>query len=189
MKNGNRAATGRRVGAMQTAALGALLLMALAGCRTAENDEMPPLQQLATLGETAWSEVQPRATTPFDSLTLFDLINGAAEPYIEHGLVRGYFQELAGENGKQVRLYVMSLKDAGGCRGLLESMKENVTETVPVPGLPEHDGFAASVGPACNVYACQPPYYVEAHLIGYESCDRALEAALVALSAYGDAVR
>lgn len=168
--------------------LAGLLLIAAAGCRTSDDDDMPPLQQLATLGATAWG-MQPQGTTPFDTLTLFDLINGAAESYTEHGLVKGYYQELAGENDTRVQLYVMSLKDAGACGGLLEKMKENVTETMPVPGLPEQDGFAASLGPACNVYACRPPYFVEAHLIGFESCDKALEAALLALSAYEDALK
>ncbi|MBD3241446.1 MAG: hypothetical protein GF331_12730 [Chitinivibrionales bacterium] len=174
--------------ALRSVALVTMLITILGGCREREGDGTPPLQQLAMLGESAWG-LQAQGTTPFDSVTLFDLINGAAESYTEHGLVSGYNQELTGEGDRRVDLYVMSLKEAGACGGLLDGLRETVTETMPVPGFADSDAFAASLGPACNVYACQPPYFVEAHLFGYESCDEALEAALLALSAYEDALQ
>ena len=144
---------------------------------------MPPLQQLAALGETVWG-MPVAGTTPFNAQMLADVVGDGAQRYVDNGVTRGFVQELADSVGRRIELYVMHVGEPARGRSLLDGLRASVSEPLGVPETADTVAFAAHVGASCHVYARLECYFAELRMAGFGSCDEAMVLAASTLGEY-----
>jgi len=160
--------------------LSAVVLVALACAGTAA----PGVERLR-LSEApgGWSE-RKNSFLAFDGNSLFEIIDGAAPEYIEHGLLNGFRQELERKSGGAAEVFVEDLGDSVRAAGMYAGKRAGLSGTTSVPGL---DSTAACAFPGVggvSVYAWHGRYYIEMVLTGIADLDVALARAAELLVQY-----
>jgi hypothetical protein len=120
----------------------------------------------------------------YDTVTIFNEINGAAQPYVEAGLVTFTLKHLENTN-LSCLIWMMNLGTSAKAVALFHTtiVKYNASTAVPTFGSSDAS-YAVQAGGNINVYAHFNQFYFELDLTGYDNVSDSIKDAQYFLTKY-----
>jgi len=149
-------------------------LCLLNGCRSDRgSDDAPALKRLASfdpgpLGLTL------KSAKPFDTLSLFEIIDGGAPVYVDGGMKQGVLLSLKDASGRGVDAFLMRFGDGASCRRIFGKMRADIDTVVGIAGFADSAAVGRALGPAALVYFHTGAIFVELHVEGYAKASEGL---------------
>lgn len=112
----------------------------------------------------------------FTAHTLFDVINGGAEEYINTGMIDGLTCSFAGPDSTNTDLYLENFVKPDNAKKMIAKKKESASEPKTIPGIKTAEGFYDEVIGGCMVYFCFGAMYCELTMTGFKDVQSAIKA-------------
>ena len=138
---------------------------------------------LVTTQVSSWVE-QKDVTKRFPAKGLFEITNGGAVEYIDHGLLEGIHQQFTNKDGKTVEVFVEDFGTPAKSLAMLNLKKQSFTETTPMTALPKVQGFTSKAIGAVIVAASMENIYVELTASGFSEDKESEDVAAAFLNYY-----
>lgn len=164
--------------------LGALLAL-FAVC-----DEPGPTQQVVSieafrLTQTDYPEWREQQYTEYDSTSFFQLINGGAQFYDDHGLVSGTYQDLRDDSLERIcELFVMDFGSAAAAKHVFEEKKTTMSQITQLGDYPQTTAMKMTHLSGIQGYAHFGQHYFEVLLSGYSDAAVAEQLAVSILQSF-----
>ena len=135
-----------------------------------------------------WTENQEDFAS-YDTAQLYDLIDGGATLYNEHGLIDGITQYFTKGNDKICQILVNNFGSAQKSRDMHKYRNESVSSEVKVPGYDESTAIGDKILGGIDVYARFDRFNIELSLRGYTSIESAATDAKLFIQVYESKIR
>lgn len=109
----------------------------------------------------------------YDPDSLTDKIDGAADPYVEHGMKYAMFQSLAGPDEQDCMLQAMDMTTDGKAQSILAVQKQANAADMAIPPYDTSVAIASDALTGIKVLAYFKALYVELALDGFGITDHA----------------
>lgn len=119
---------------------------------------------------SGWSETSG-SYTAFTAATMFQLINGGAQPHVDRGLVAGIFQTMAKGSTRNADLFAEDFGSAAKAQAMFTYMKGQVADPLALTGYSSTVAGDVVLGGAV-FHALFGQYYFSLTFTGYSVAER-----------------
>jgi hypothetical protein len=135
-------------------------------CALAAKEKKIVAADLRITGQLAGWKERPGEYKRFDAKKLFELIDGGAPAYNEHGLVEGIHQMLVGNDKKELEVFAEDFGSPDSAASMLAHKKTSLGHTGPFAGIDSTRAFVYDVLGGYCVYMVIGRFYFELLLTG-----------------------
>jgi hypothetical protein len=123
------------------------------------------------------------AYTVYTDITLTDKIDGAATPYVEHGMKLAMYQNMVGPDPSVARVVAMAFGTAAQAQAMVSQRVADQGADVPIPGYAASIALAWTTIGGITAVASFNALYLEIILSGFDTPDAAGQVAAKFLQA------
>lgn len=155
----------QRLGPAAILAMACALVCACAN--SGSNDHGPTLSAFRLVDQVdGWQE---DSYTEFDANTMYALVDGAAVPHVENGLVAGFVQLMKNTADRNLEAYVEEFATAPWAKAVFELQVSGLGETFELTAFAASEAVAGRILGGAMVYAHWDRFYFALTMTGYPS--------------------